>query len=339
MKSPIKIGQIGVGHEHASATMQTLRDLPEFFQVVGYACEPRPVHGNADHPAYNGIKRMSVEELLATPGLQAVAIESNMKDAPAFALHCMRQNLHIHLDKPGGEAFEPFKQLVEGCRERNLILQLGYMYRNNVAIKFCFDLVRQGILGDIFAIDMTMSWNYDQRYRDYIREYPGCQLYNLGSHLVDLIALLMGRPDNVTTFRKMTRDDGIYDNGLAVLEYPRSTCTIRSSLVEAQGIRHRRQVYHGTKGTAEIYPPEKSWEDARIADLHVRLTLLEDTGDYHAGTQIINVGPMVRGRYEDHFIEFARAVKGEIQNPYPLDHELLTQEILLAASGYTTWKK
>lgn len=336
---PIKIAQIGVGHEHASVTMQTLRDLPEYFEVVGFASEPRPVIRNADHAAYQGIKLMSVDELLATPGLQAVAIESNMKDAPDYALQCMQRNLHIHLDKPGGEAFDPFKQLADGCRKRYLILQLGYMYRNNVAINFCFDLIRKGILGDIFAIDMTMSWDYDQRYRDYIGQYPGCQLYNLGSHLVDLIVLLMGRPENVTTFRKMTRDDGLYDNGLAVLEYPRATCTVRSSLVEAQGIRHRRQVYNGTKGTAEIYPPEKPWEDVPTADLHVRLTLLEDTDVYHAGTQMINVGPMVRGRYEDHFIEFARAIKGEIENPYSLDHELLTQEVVLAASGYTTWKK
>jgi predicted dehydrogenase len=336
---PIKIAQIGIGHEHASVTMQTLRDLPECFEVIGLACEPKPVHKTVDHPAYQGIKQMSVDELLATPGLQAVAIESNMKDASDYALQCMQRNLHIHLDKPGGEAFDPFKQLVDGCRQRDLILQLGYMYRNNVAINFCFDLIRKGILGDIFAIDMTMSWDYEQQYRDYIGAYPGCQLYNLGSHLVDLIVLLMGRPDDVTTFRKMTRDDGLYDNGLAVLEYPRATCTVRSSLVEAQGIRHRRQVYHGTRGTAEIYPPEKPWEDVRTADLHVRLTLQEDTDTYHAGTQIINVGPMIRGRYEDHFIEFARAVNGEIENPYSLDHELLTQEVVLAASGYTTWKK
>lgn len=336
---PIKIGQIGVGHEHASVKMQTLRDLPQYFEVIGFAQEPKPVHSNANHSAYVGVKQMSVEALLAVPGLQAIAVETNMKDAPQIALQCMDRNLHLHMDKPGGESFETFEQLINGCRKNNLTLQMGYMYRNNIAINFCFDLIRKGILGDIFTIDMTMSWDYDQRYRDFISAYPGCQLYNLGSHLVDLIVGLMGAPDGITSFRKMTRDDGIYDNGLAVLEYPKATCTLRSSLVEAHGIRHRRMVFHGTKGTAEIYPPEKPWQDVRTADLHVRLTLLKDTDAYHAGTQIINVGPMVRDRYEDQLIEFAQAVNGEIENPYSLDHELLVQKVLLAASGYTTWKK
>ena len=77
----------------------------------------------------------------------------------------------------------------------------------------------------------------------------------------------------------------------------------------------------------------------RNPDLHVRLTLQQDTDEYHAGTQLVNVGPMVRGRYEDHFIEFARSVNGEIENPYSLDHELLTQEVVLAASGYTKWNQ
>ncbi len=334
----IKIAQIGVGHEHASAKMRTFRDLKDYFEVIGIAEEANPVICKGTDAVYDGIKRMSVEELLSLPGLQAVAVETNMKKTPETALLCMERKLHIHMDKPGGETLEPFKKLVKGCKKKNLILQLGYMYRNNIAINFCFDLIRKGLLGDIYAVDMVMSSYYNQRYRDFISAYPGCQLYNLGSHLVDLIVSLMGRPEQVTPFLKMTRDDGIYDNGLAILEYPRATCTIRSSLVEVDGIRHRRMIFCGTRGTAEIYPPEKFWEESHSAHLRVRLSLLEEVAPYKAGTQIIDVGRMVRGRYEDQIIEFARAVNGEIENPYSLDHELLVEEVLLAASGYTEWK-
>jgi len=38
-------------------------------------------------------------------------------------------------------------------------------------------------------------------------------------------------------------------------------------------------------------------------------------------------------RYDDQLIEFARCVRGEIGNPYPYEHELLVQEVLLAATA------
>ncbi len=40
------------------------------------------------------------------------------------------------------------------------------------------------------------------------------------------------------------------------------------------------------------------------------------------------------GRYDDQLIELARIIRGEIENPYPLAHELAVQEALLAACGY-----
>jgi hypothetical protein len=33
----IRIGQIGIGHNHGEAKMKTARRFPEVFEVVGYA--------------------------------------------------------------------------------------------------------------------------------------------------------------------------------------------------------------------------------------------------------------------------------------------------------------
>ena len=35
----IKIGQIGIGHNHGEAKMLTVRKFPELFEVIGYAEE------------------------------------------------------------------------------------------------------------------------------------------------------------------------------------------------------------------------------------------------------------------------------------------------------------
>lgn len=332
---PIRIGQIGVGHAHASEKMVALRRLPEFFEVVGVAEEQNPYPRSTD--AYDGLPRMTEEELLSVPGLQAVAVETNMPELVATATRCMERGLHMHMDKPGGETLEPFARLIEGCREKSLAIQLGYMYRSNPAINFCLRALREGWLGDVFQIDAVMSRFDGDDYRRFMAGYPGGAMFIFGSHLIDLAVAMLGRPENVVSFQKQTRDDGLNDNGLAVLEYPRATVTIRSSVVEADGMKHRRMVVCGTKGTVEICPLEHPSDRYHLDPLHLRLTLREDCPKYPAGTHIVNVGVM-NGRYDDQLTELARTINGEIENPYPYDHELLVQETLLAAAGYTAWE-
>lgn len=332
---PIRIGQIGVGHEHASGSIEALRRLTDYYEVVGVVEEENPRWRSST--VYDGIPLMTEDQLLNTPGLEAVAVETNMPQLAPTALRCMERGLHMHLDKPGGQALEPFERLLDGCRERSLALQMGYMYRTNPAVNFCFRATREGWLGQIFQVDAVMSRYDNDRYREFLADYPGGAMYNFGSHLIDLVVALLGRPENVVSFQKQTRDDGLNDNGLAVLEYPRATATVRSAIVEADGMMHRRLLVCGTGGTAEVCPLEYPGR-YREEPLHVRLTLREDTPEYPAGTHTVNVGTM-NGRYDDQLIELARIIRGEIEDPYSYEHDLHVQETLLAAAGYIRWEQ
>ena len=332
----IKVGQIGIGHNHASEKMSALRRLSPYYEVVGVV-EADPVwrERRAALPEYEGLPWMSEEELFAVPGLEAVAVETDGFELVATAQRCAEHGLHIHMDKPGGETLEPFKQLLDEYKKRNLAIQLGYMYRNNPAIQFCFELIRKGWLGSIFQIDAVMS-RYDgdnEGYRNWLANFKGGAMYIFGGHLIDLVISLLGRPDRVVPFQRKTRTDALYDNGLAVMGYPTATATIRTSVEEVDGMKHRRLVICGTEGTVEICPLEHHAYRYRLDPLSVRLTLLKDRPGYAAGTHIVDVGVM-NGRYDEQLIELARIIRREIQNPYPPEHELMVQEALLAASGY-----
>jgi predicted dehydrogenase len=259
-----------------------------------------------------------------------------MPELVPAATGCMERGLHMHLDKPGGEALEPFKRLLDGCEARSLALQMGYMYRTNPAINFCFRALREGWLGEVFEVHAVMSRHDGDSYRQFLADYSGGAMYNFGSHLVDLVVALLGRPERVVPFQKSTRDDGLRDNGLAVLEYPRATATIRTAIVEADGMMHRRLIVCGTRGTVEVCPLEYPGR-YNVEPLHVRLTLLEDTPEYSAGTHIVDVGVM-NHRYDDQLIELARIINGEIEDPYTYEHDYVVQETLLAAAGYKTWE-
>jgi predicted dehydrogenase len=332
----IRIGQIGIGNDHATPKLETLLQLPDFFEVVGVVEEANPAFPER-RGQFQQVKRMTEEELLATPGLRAVALEANIRDAAAIALRCAERGMHLHVDKPAGETLEPFKSVVEKCRTQKLVLQLGYMYRANPAVQFCLKAVREGWLGEVFEIHAVMSHDYGgDAYRRYLSAYPAGTMFIFGCHLIDIVLSMLGRPDHVTSFLKATRADGVMDNGLAVLEYPRASATIRTSQVEVDGMKHRRLIVCGTKGTVELCPLEHPEDRYRLDPLHVRLTLREDIPGYKAGTHRVDCGVM-NGRYADQLIEFARIVNGEISNPFSYAHELLLHETHLAACGYNPW--
>ncbi len=330
----VKVGQIGVRHEHASGKMEVLRRLTDTFDFVGLVVEEGAPEANQQ--VYDGLERMTEEQLFSIPGLQAIAVETDMKELVPTAMRCMERGLHMHLDKPGGEALEPFRELLDGCRARGLALQMGYMYRTNPAIQLCFRAVREGWLGEVFEVHIVMSRWDDDNYRRFLARFPGGAMFNFGSHLIDLVIAMLGRPDNVVSFQKSTRDDGLKDNGLAVLEYPRATVTVRAAIAEVDGMRHRRMIVCGTKGTAEVYPLEHPGGRYDLDPLYVRLTLLEDNAEYAAGTHRVDAGVMNQ-RYDGQLLEWARVITGEIADPYTYDHDLVVQETLLAAAGYTTW--
>jgi predicted dehydrogenase len=337
-KQPIKVGQIGTGHEHASGKMSTLRKLTDHYEVVGIA-EPDPElrRKHEDHPVYRGLTWMTEEQLLNTQGLQAVAVEVDSDDDHLMDIagRCIGAGLHIHLDKPGGESFSKFKQVLDEAGRRKLTVQLGYMYRNNPAVQFCQRAVREGWLGQVFEIDCVMSKLSGVGYRKYLAQFRGGTMFIYACHLIDLVVSMMGKPDRIVAFPRQTRSDvgvEMCDNGLIVFEYPRTTATIRTCSFEVEGYKRRQLVVCGDEGTVDIRPLER-FDLHPPQQLELQLALSQDRDSYKKGYQEVSF-PQPPGRYDLQLIELARIIHGEIENPYPLEHELIVQECLLQACGY-----
>jgi predicted dehydrogenase len=332
----IKIAQIGVCHEHASGKINTLKKMPDVYEIVGIVDDRDTMAakfaGN-DLKSYEGLKWISEEELFNTPGLQAAAVETPNTDLVPTAIRCMEHNLAMHMDKPGGEDLELFGKLLKGCKERNLPFQMGYMFRNNPAMQFCRKAVREGWLGYIFEVQADMSHNYGgEAYQRYLSNFRGGIMFNLGCHLIDFIISMLGRPEKVTPFLKSTPGaaNGAKNNCLAVLEYPHTIVSLSACDLGANGVNHdRRLKICGSRGAIELSPLEHF--DGK--PLQMELILHEGNDEYSAGSHTLDFG-IKSDRYEDQLLELAKIIRGEMKNPYTYEHDYLTQEIVLAASGY-----
>ena len=289
----IKIAQLGIGHNHASAKMQSLKKLPELFEIVGVAEDDVSWRKERSSlKVYEGIPFMSEEELMAVPGLEAVAVEKDGLTIVPTALKAAKRGLHIQMDKPAGEDLPAFKELLDLCEQKSLVFQQAYIYRYNPGLRFMMEAVKAGWLGEIFEIHAVMS-RYDgdnPRYRKWLSQFKGGAMYIFAGYLIDLVVYMLGYPDKVTPFLKQTRGDGLIDNGLAVLEYEKATATVRVSVEEVDGMRHRRFIICGTKGSAELCPIEPPGPEYYTRQLVVRLSLKEGNERYPAGTHQVATG-------------------------------------------------
>jgi predicted dehydrogenase len=336
----IKIGQIGVCHEHSSGKMNTLRKMTDVFEIVGIVDDrssKSAKFAGDDLKPYEGLKWMTQEELFDTPGLQAVMVEVPNNDLVPTAIRCMEHNLAMHMDKPAGENLELFKQLLDGCKKRNLPFQMGYMFRSNPAIQFCMKAVRENWLGDIFEVQTNMSHSYGtDTYQQYLTNFKGGIMFNLGCHLIDFIITMFGRPEKITPFLKSTAGvaEESKNNCLTIMEYSHTMVTLYACSIEVNGNDRRHLKICGNKGTIELCPLERF--DGK--PLQMSLTLVEGNKEYAAGTHTIDFGIKL-DRYEDQLLELAKIINGEMKNPYRYEHDYLVQEVVLAAAGYTKWNK
>ena len=321
----IRIGQIGTVHAHAGGKMEAIRKSQEF-EVVGVV-EPDPARRAAAEKSrsFAGLRWMTEEELLSARGLAAVAVETAVKDLVPTAARCVAAGMHVHLDKPAGESLRAFKALLDEAGARKLTVQMGYMLRYNPAFQLCVQLVRDGTLGEVFSVDASMSKVIGAPERAKLLAYRGGAMFELGCHVIDAVISVLGRPGKVTAYNRSSSPfaDGLADNQLAVLEYPKATAVVRSALVEIDGGARRQFAVCGAKGTLDIRPIEPP---------EARLTLDAPHGDYKKGWQT-PAFPKSAGRYDGEFADLAKVIRGETEFAFSREHDLATHETILLASG------
>lgn len=319
----IRIGQIGVGHAHATK-LAVWRQSPDY-EVVGIV-EPDPaLRARAEsQAAFQGLPWMTREQLLDQPGLQAVLVETEVRRSLDAAEACVAAGKHVHIDKPAGTSLVTLRRVLDTAAEKGLFVQMGYMYRYNPGIVFLRRIVAEGWLGEVFEAHAAMSKAMSPASRRELAAYPGGTLFEFGGYLIDMIYKVLGPAERVVGFTQhaAAADDGLADNGLAVLAYPRALATIRSSGLEVQGERRRHVVVCGTEGTCQVQP---------LDNPGVTLTLARPRGDYAAGTHEI---PMPRYvRHVDDAADMARVIRGEKPTDFPYEHDFAVHRALFQACG------
>jgi predicted dehydrogenase len=315
---------IGIDHSHALDVLEEILRSDEY-ELVGI-CEPDPAIREAkkDVPILQGLPWVTEDALFGDRTVQLVVVESGVKRLLQFGRAAIDAGKHLHIDKPPGTSLPEWKALLDAAEAKNLLVQMGYMYRYNPGFDLIRTAVSEGWLGDVYSIQASMCTGLPPERRAQMAIHPGGIMLELGCHLIDMICVIMGPPQKVTPFLRhdAPTNEGLADNCLAVLEYDKAMAAVEVAALEPAAFPTRRFKIAGPKGKIILEPIEPP---------KIRLYLSEPAGGYEKGWQDVELPDL--SRHARDLADLAACIKGEAEFAYSKEHDYHVQRTVLSACG------
>ncbi|MDD2756927.1 MAG: Gfo/Idh/MocA family oxidoreductase [Methanothrix sp.] len=137
-------------------------------------------------------------ELLARDGIDVVDICTPNYLHKPMIIAALKANKHVYVDKPLALDAVEAEEILEVASRSSKKVQVGFQYRYIPAVMRAKQLIEQGAVGEVYHFhaaylhagytdkDRPMSWRLRKSLAG------GGALFDLGSHVVDLMAYLLG---------------------------------------------------------------------------------------------------------------------------------------------------
>ena len=317
----VRAGMLGTGHSHFTGKLNAMLSSPDY-EVVGVTEHDAGARAKLGSLKLNW---MSEVELLADKSIHLIVVECRAWEAIPWGKKVIAAGKHLHLEKPPGNGYAPFKDLLEEARRNRLLLQTGYLWRWHQGVMAAIEAAQKGRLGEVFMVRGSMNSDRGPEERATEARYSGGGLFELSGHVIDRMIEVLGRPKTVKSWLRHDSKtaDKLADNNLAVFEYDHALGVVTQSAKMAGSGDHRSFEILGTDGSFVLHPEANP--------PRMRVHMRKAQGPYQTGWQDVAVAP--QPRFVGDFAELARAIKNGQPLKQSYYHELLLQETLLRASG------
>ena len=320
-KSPLGAAIIGTAHSHALGHLDAIRESENYRFVAAAEPDPRLLEKAHADSRWNGVRWTSVDEILGSEEIDMVCVETDPLDALPYSLACVLAGKHTKIDKPPGVNLDLLRRIYREARDREVVVQIGYVYRYNPAFRLAHRAIESGWLGPVRSVLCQMNDMQTPESRKRLDRYPGGQMYEICCHMIDALIWLMGEPLRVSTVLRQTmpQQDAMEDDVVATFEFDPAIATVKSHTRNGE----RYFYVFGERGSIQIDDPDRP---------KVRLSLSEANADFPVGTSAVPVGPS--RRYLPDLDDLAEAIREHrwVEHFTP-EHDLAVQRALLQACG------
>ena len=144
----LRMAQYGTKHGHASGKLLAMQDNADVELVGVYEpdAERRAALEGVDG-AYAGVPFLdSEEDILDDASIIAVASEGLNAESLEQTARIVEAGKHVWYDKPAGDDWGRWKEVVQLAKERQLQIQMGYMLRYHDGFQQIAEWVKDGML-------------------------------------------------------------------------------------------------------------------------------------------------------------------------------------------------
>jgi len=236
----LRIGIIGTGGM-GSFHVGCVQDIDEVQLVAVCDIRPEAAKPHSEKysiPAYDDHKKLLRKEkpdfvIVATPH------PTHMK----IAVDAMKNGVHVLCEKPIASNPAEGDKMVAAAEKYGRKLGLMFQQRTEAPKKKVHELVRSGMLGEIYRVNMISTWYRSQAYYDsgtwrgtWAGEGGGV-LFNQAPHDLDQLVWLAGRPAEVRgVVQTRSHDIEVEDSASAMIKFENgATGYFHTSTVEQPG--------------------------------------------------------------------------------------------------------
>lgn len=213
----------------------------------------------------------SFDQLIQDKELELIIVNTPDNTHYEYTKSALLAGKHVVVEKPFVQTVEQGEELIDLARSKGLILTVFQNRRWDGDFLTVQDVIKNKLLGGLVEYEAHFD-----RFRNYIqpetwKEDPESGtgiLFNLGSHLIDQVIVLFGKPGSLNADIRILREGGSVDDYFDInLFYPEVKVNLHSSyLVRESGPRY---ILHGRNGSflkSGIDPQEEALKKGEKPD-------------------------------------------------------------------------
>ena len=196
----------------------------------------------------------SYEALLADPNVDAVYIPLPNHLHAEWTIAALRAGKHVLCEKPLAMTADDAQRMVDVAHESDRHLMEAFMYRHHPSWVAALDLVADGRIGTLTAVQSWFSYfNDDPANIRNVRDYGGGALFDIGCYSVNLSRLVFGgEPLQVAASLRRDPATGVDVLTSAILDFEGGIATFSCS---TRTETDQRVDIYGTTGRISIEIP------------------------------------------------------------------------------------
>lgn len=326
---PIRIGVLGLHHDHVWGNLEELLRLGDGVSLAG-AADPYPELRDRYQSQFGGPVYAEYADLLADESLDAVYIFASNRVSEDLAVAACGRGLHCLVEKPMAATLAGAERMLAASQAAGVRLMINWPFTWWPQMQHALERLRAGEIGEIWQVKYRAAHQgpVELGCSRFFCEWLYDETLNGAGALMDyccygavLARTVLGRPQSVTgvTLRTGLKPAlSLEDNAILVLGYPQALATTEASWTQIGHLSSYTTLIYGSAGTLMIPP-------------HHGASLVKATLEQPDGVEI--VAPPVVAELETasaHFVHLIRHPEASIHPLCDPGHGRDAQEILEA---------